>query len=1218
MASYKGTGIVGRSTKPTAFKDSGVANARKNDTYTNTITGNVYECTKAGAPKVALWAYDHTAYIYRGTAVTGTSKTGKVFHRTDIKDAKVGNTYLNTNTGHVYSCTVAGKADAAKWAYQRTVVIGRPSTAVKGLAKPKRTGYRYDATWKVPDALTADTSGKRASELRATWTLTTKVKGKGGSKLKGDGKLTQVLKPSATGAHVSINSFNDGTKTYTRQSFYPFQTASGAFRPLLTSLSVSVRPRNSKGDGTAKVPSQSVDFRVPPKPTISSVSFDKESGTLSCTITAAPDSGSAERYDTEWQHYVYDSRNRGTVLRNASGTFTGASRPCTYDLADYQALADGYVLFRVRARSRGLAGDSDWAHVDYYLSFPRPASITGIDLRKKDGRCVVAIRTNYTKEHPEHPVRRVRLYRLADVPYAKASDIPGSEEFTETDAIDDGQSTALSTDVAPLIPSAGNHTWLMVRSWCIDDTILHTDSVPVEVEDLYTTPTTAAADKVSVSAVSGADGTSAVVTLGWDADNSTHTQLTWSTDPNAWQSTKEPSSYDVERDDGSVTIDGTTYAHGAMVYVPELAEGETWHVRARRVREADDGTTYGSWSDDRIVIPSLAPDSVTVMPPPSIPTGTDLTLSWTFGGGGTQTAWRVTSGTTELAVGEGTAGGTTVPWSRLAPVVDGGAVSLTVSVSTGGGSATSDEVSVLVTEPPALSVTASDVTAQPLTLSASASAPCALSVTVTALGTDGQTPAGVVAQPAGDVPWTGTVTPEWEASGAGYAATVALPTGLDLRDGARYRVAVTATDPASGLSSPTVATDVAVAWAHQAPTPDATCCALEPLDYVDDEGTHHQSVTITLSPKASTELSATGEPVTLSDADAVALRGVAVDGDTTQDGEPTPADPVPLVGVEPTAIVVTATDGTAQTVALPAGILLDRLPDGTADSMAVASDGTVTVTKRTARTTTAATQGIEGDVGYDVLSSTGEIADGATVLYGLDTPTEATAGTVTMPTASEGATVAVTGAGALTAAWMTVPTAQTDVWDVYRLTGDGAALIGAGLPLSCSVTDEYAPIGDGVALAYRVASRTADGDEAWADFAYSLGGRALRFDWEGGSVELPYDIGIGDSYAKDVEVRTHMDGGTDAYWGAGTARTAKLSTSVMRLEDQQTAALVRELARFAGPAFVRTPDGSAYEADVQVSDMSTTGAIYAVAIDCTEVRLTAEYMLPPVRVEVGP
>ena len=55
---------------------------------------------------------------------------------------------------------------------------------------------------------------------------------------------------------------------------------------------------------------------------------------------------------------------------------------------------------------------------------------------------------------------------------------------------------------------------------------------------------------------------------------------------------------------------------------------------------------------------------------------------------------------------------------------------------------------------------------------------------------------------------------------------------------------------------------------------------------------------------------------------------------------------------------------------------------------------------------------------------------------------------------------------------------------------------------------------------------------------------------------------------------------------------------------------VRELARFVGPAFVRTPDGSAYEADVQVTDMTPTHELSAVSISATEVMLTAAYQLP--------
>ena len=49
----------------------------------------------------------------------------------------------------------------------------------------------------------------------------------------------------------------------------------------------------------------------------------------------------------------------------------------------------------------------------------------------------------------------------------------------------------------------------------------------------------------------------------------------------------------------------------------------------------------------------------------------------------------------------------------------------------------------------------------------------------------------------------------------------------------------------------------------------------------------------------------------------------------------------------------------------------------------------------------------------------------------------------------------------------------------------------------------------------------------------------------------------------------------------------------------------------------RTPEGTAYEADVQVSDMSgTNNKIMAIAIDATEVSVTDEFLLPtPYRME---
>lgn len=52
-----------------------------------------------------------------GTKITGTSTTATIFSGSGITDALVNDVYLNTSTGNVYRCTVAGAAAAAKWVY---------------------------------------------------------------------------------------------------------------------------------------------------------------------------------------------------------------------------------------------------------------------------------------------------------------------------------------------------------------------------------------------------------------------------------------------------------------------------------------------------------------------------------------------------------------------------------------------------------------------------------------------------------------------------------------------------------------------------------------------------------------------------------------------------------------------------------------------------------------------------------------------------------------------------------------------------------------------------------------------------------------------------------------------------------------------------------------------------------------------------------------------
>jgi hypothetical protein len=195
---------------------------------------------------------------------------------------------------------------------------------------------------------------------------------------------------------------------------------------------------------------------------------------------------------------------------------------------------------------------------------------------------------------------------------------------------------------------------------------------------------------------------------------------------------------------------------------------------------------------------------------------------------------------------------------------------------------------------------------------------------------------------------------------------------------------------------------------------------------------------------------------------------------------------------------------------------------------------------------------------------------------------------------------------------LTPPTgsASTDLFDIYRLTGDGAKLIGESFPLTYTARDVYAPFGDAMTHHYRIALRTADGDADFADIEYTLDGGLMRFDWAGGSLELPYNLSIADTYKKDFELRKHVNGDSDGYWNQGVERTASLNSDVIRLDQQDDIDKARQLARYTGPVFVRTPDGSAYEADVQVTDLSTEGVLTAIAIDATEIGLTEEFILP--------
>ena len=188
-------------------------------------------------------------------------------------------------------------------------------------------------------------------------------------------------------------------------------------------------------------------------------------------------------------------------------------------------------------------------------------------------------------------------------------------------------------------------------------------------------------------------------------------------------------------------------------------------------------------------------------------------------------------------------------------------------------------------------------------------------------------------------------------------------------------------------------------------------------------------------------------------------------------------------------------------------------------------------------------------------------------------------------------------------------TADGDTCEVYRVTPDGAALIASGVKFGSKLVDRFAPFASAasdVSMAYRVCTRTGYGTCAWRDVAYGLVGESLRFDWDGKHLELPYSLGISEAFSKDFEGRKHMDGSIGGYWEKGVERKADVSTEIMRFESGEQEELIRDLARYAGAVFVRTPGGLAFDANVEVSKVeeSCEKGVIGVSLDISEIDLT--------------
>lgn len=749
------------------------------------------------------------------------------------------------------------------------------------------------AKWKVGSALTKQSSESRATKLKIVWSATWKdAKGKTHTR-----KKVLAGKPigTTTSAFNPRNFTDSQGDTWTDADFWP----SGTRR--LQSVSYKVYAGNKIGYATNGA-GDSYSFGNPKAPTISALEHDEDTGEIYFQIDAYDGSKTtAPRIRTAWQATVTDTRlTEADRIQKKGWYFTGTSKKWDSETPDndkvvidvtdrYMLGPNQYVKVTVTGTTESVDGKKS-ASKSIIIAYPNAATINGVSVDKLDsgvadmsGRVTAAIDT---MESATKPTTGVRLQKLVSTDAATPEQaVAMGDDWENTDAIDDGECDGLSLAVAELSPIRGKHTWIRVKSWNSHENLFYTYSAPVEVTDLYIDPASASDNLHLLSLVSGDDGTSLVAKFAWtqSADPDTGTEVSWSSDEKAWVSTREPDTYETDRNDGAETISGTEYVGTLQLHIQDLEQGETYYVRGRRYLDPEDGDrSFGGYSETLTAIPVSSPTSVSLNAPTTIARGSDLPLSWTFDSEAAQKQWYLLYGTqytvvdpvtgerdytigedSWIASGTDAAGACVVKWADLAGRLDAnGEIGLALRMGTGGTLVTSDVVCLRVTDPPVLSATVSDVVTEQgfhVSLSCNVQANVTVILRAGSYGEDGTMTGGNggdglvhMDQTAGDVMWQEYLTPPWELSGTTYVASIDAPRGMEILDGGNYTLFVQPIDNDTGLYGETVVLPLSVAWANQAPSMDddgtEAPIVITPSDTTGADGNRVRQCTIKLAP----------------------------------------------------------------------------------------------------------------------------------------------------------------------------------------------------------------------------------------------------------------------------------------------------------------------------------------------------------------------------------
>lgn len=467
------------------------------------------------------------------------------------------------------------------------VKVTKAPLDVRYITTPQISGEQADlrasSSWAVPLENTSQNSSCRADGLGVCWTV---------KYTEGNKSLERKFwsYPSASTTSSSLEIIPQFGPTF----FYPRGTRKA------TGVVVGVAASNAKGYSPCKNTNAGAYLYDPVAPTMGELEFDVGTGILTVPVECKQNTPRQPLYDVKWTREVYDSQLKTTATATGTeGDGTGdVDFDVTFDAVSYQVFQENpnrFLKMTAKAYARGMHGDSKEVSKSVYLSLPLRPVIQGVQVSQGSYTDRVTVRfttkTDGVNQNVlnQHPFTGCRIQYLKNVTETNAATAYAMDGWENYDIEDNGACTALYVPASVVRPDPDKITWIRVKCWNQSEAVLWRASVPYRLTALETESPTAGDDVAVLAPLTlDDDGTSIIADLYWDrngTDDSTGTQVDWSTDGYAWASTVAPSTYNTLRDDGAATYDGVRYRSHTTLYIRDLEEGKLYHVKARRYRE---------------------------------------------------------------------------------------------------------------------------------------------------------------------------------------------------------------------------------------------------------------------------------------------------------------------------------------------------------------------------------------------------------------------------------------------------------------------------------------------------------------------------------------------------------------------------------------------------------------------------------------------------------